>query len=103
MLAQFEESKIASAEEILQYFTKVMRGEIEDQFGIEASLAERTKAAQELAKRKIDAAKKTADNSITLSFVWEDLPDAVNDDVLNISDRYEQEAEGQITAGGEDR
>lgn len=45
---------IANAEEILQYFTGVMRGEIQDQFGLDAPLGERTKAAQELAKRLID-------------------------------------------------
>lgn len=48
------EKTIADAEEIMQYFTRVMRGEEKDQFGLEASLAERTKAAQELAKRKVD-------------------------------------------------
>lgn len=45
---------IADAEEIMQYFTRVMRGEEKDQFGLEAPLSERTKAAQELAKRKVD-------------------------------------------------
>lgn len=44
----------ADADEIFEYFTSVMRGEIKDTFGFEASLSERTKAAQELAKRKID-------------------------------------------------
>lgn len=48
------EKTIADAEEIMQYFTRVMRGEEKDQFGLEASLSERTKAAQELAKRKVD-------------------------------------------------
>lgn len=47
-------ASIADAQEIMEYFTKVMRGEVSDQFGLEASLGERTKAAQELAKRTID-------------------------------------------------
>ena len=51
---QIEDSRIASAAEIMQYFTSVMRGEIKDQFDLEPPLAERTKAAVELAKRKID-------------------------------------------------
>ena len=51
---------IADATEIMQYFTDVMRGNITDQFGLEASLAERTKAAQELAKRQIDIPNKLA-------------------------------------------
>ena len=45
---------IAEATEVMEYFTKVMRGEITDQFGLDAPLSERTKAAQELAKRLID-------------------------------------------------
>lgn len=46
--------RIADATEVMEYFSAVMRGEIKDQFGLEAPLGERTKAAQELAKRQID-------------------------------------------------
>ena len=53
---------IADATEIMQYFTNVMRGEIKDQFGLDAPLSERTKAAQELAKRQIDLMNKTANS-----------------------------------------
>ena len=53
-LEKAKNESIADATEIMQYFTDVMRGKINDQFGIEASLSERTKAAQELAKRQID-------------------------------------------------
>lgn len=56
---QIEDGRIASAAEIMQYFTSVMRGEVKDQFGLDAPLAERTKAAVELAKRKVDVAQKT--------------------------------------------
>ena len=59
---QHKKDSIAEADEILQYFTSVMRGEIKDQFGLDASLGERTKAAQELAKRKIDIPNKLAGN-----------------------------------------
>lgn len=75
-LEQLESAKIADAEEILKYFTSVMRGEIQDQFGLEAPLSERTKAAQELAKRKIDIpnklnGKETAEVRITLD--WSEM------------------------------
>ena len=64
---------IADADEILQYFTKVMRGEIKDQFGLDAPLSERTAAAKELAKRIIDvdnmAAPVVPEIKITLN--WE--------------------------------
>lgn len=48
---QIEDSRIATINEVMQYLTSVMRGEIKDQFDLEAPLAERTKAAQEILKR----------------------------------------------------
>ena len=72
-LQQHKDQSIANADEIMTYFTKVMRGEILDQFGLEASLAERTKAAQELAKRQIDIPNKLAGNEqpkITITVDW---------------------------------
>lgn len=53
-LNQLKKETIADSDEIMQYFTKVMRGEISDQFGLDAPLSERTNAAKELAKRVID-------------------------------------------------
>lgn len=55
---QIDDEKIADAAEIMEYFTAVMRGKIKDQFDLEPPLAERTKAAIELAKRKIDVGQK---------------------------------------------
>lgn len=49
-----EEKRIASGNEVMEYFSAVMRGEIKDQFGLDPSLADRTKAAVELAKRTVD-------------------------------------------------
>lgn len=63
---KIEDSRIASAAEIMQYFTSVMRGEVKDQFGLDAPLAERTKAAVELAKRKVDVAQKTDTGGIVI-------------------------------------
>ena len=45
------DARIASADEVLQYLTRVMLGQEKDQFGLDASLQDRTKAAQELLKR----------------------------------------------------
>lgn len=50
-LQQLEDKRIASANEVLQYFTAVMRGEEKDQFGLEASLKDRNFAAKCLAQR----------------------------------------------------
>lgn len=63
---QIEDRRIASAAEIMQYLTSVMRGEVKDQFGLDAPLAERTKAAVELAKRKVDAAQNTDTGGIVI-------------------------------------
>lgn len=71
----YKESQ-ATAAEVMDYFAKVMRGEIKDQFGLEAPLSERTKAAQELAKRTVDidnrmAGKKNMDTpEIQIKLDW---------------------------------
>ena len=63
---QIDDSRIADAAEVMQYFTSVMRGEIKDQFGLDAPLAERTKAAVELAKRKVDISQNTDSGGIVI-------------------------------------
>lgn len=63
---EIDDSRIADASEILRYLTGVMRGEIKDQFGLDAPLVERTRAAVELAKRKIDIEQKTEGGGITI-------------------------------------
>lgn len=50
-LKQIEDKRIAKGEEVLQYLTKVMRGEEKDQFGLDATITDRTKAAELLGKR----------------------------------------------------
>lgn len=50
-LKEIESKRIATAEEVLQYLTAVMRGEEKDQFDLDASLQDRTKAAELIGKR----------------------------------------------------
>lgn len=50
-LEEKESNRIASQDEVLEYLTKVMRGELKDQFGLDASLQDRTKCAELLGKR----------------------------------------------------
>lgn len=72
-LEKAKNESIADANEIMQYFTDVMRGKVLDQFGLEASLSERTKAAQELAKRQIDIPQKLQGNEqpkLTITVDW---------------------------------
>lgn len=46
-----KERQIASAEEVLEILSKVVRGEEKDQFGLDASLSDRIKAGELLLKR----------------------------------------------------
>lgn len=50
-MKEIESKRIASGEEVLRYLTSVMRGELKDQFEFDASLQDRTKAAELLGKR----------------------------------------------------
>lgn len=66
---------IAESNEVMEYFTSVMRGEVKDQFGLDAPLTERTNAAKELAKRTVDVDLRKqglADNQITVTLNWGD-------------------------------
>ncbi len=61
---------IASADEVLEYLTKVMNGEEKDAFGLDASIADRTKAAELLGKRHMlftDKVKLDAEIEIDIS------------------------------------
>lgn len=42
---------VADSNEILKFYTAVMRGDVKDQFGLDSSLTDRLKAADSLAKR----------------------------------------------------
>lgn len=46
-----QNQRIASQDEVLEYLTKVMRGQEKDKFGLNASLQDRTKCAELLGKR----------------------------------------------------
>lgn len=62
-LEEFRSAQIADAKEVLMYLTKVMRGEEKDQFGLDASLQERTSAAKELNRRLKEMEDATTGNS----------------------------------------
>ena len=65
-----QKESIATGEQVMEFFTKVMRGEVKDQFGLEAPLSERLKAANELARRTVDIENKIngkADNKVTVT------------------------------------
>lgn len=59
-----EENRIASGDEVMQFLTAVMRGEIKDAFDLPPSLADRKDAAKELAKRTVDVEARRASADI---------------------------------------
>lgn len=49
-----EEKRIATGDEVMEFFTRVMKGEVKDAFDLPPSLQDRLNAAKELAKRTVD-------------------------------------------------
>ena len=67
------ESHIATGEEVMKFFSDMMAGKIKDQFGLDASNADRIKAAQEIAKRTVDLENRAsgkADGLLEIKLDW---------------------------------
>lgn len=103
-LEELENSRIATIEEVLEFYTSVMRGEIED-YGVEVSIEYKLKAATELAKRfnerrrmeleiaRLEAARKNVDSGIAPA--QDNFLDALN----AIADEVWQQEEGGEDTG----
>ena len=50
-LAEMKENSIADTDEVMQFLSSTMRGDIPDQFGLDPALNDRIKAAELLGKR----------------------------------------------------
>ena len=72
---RLESDKIADIQEVMEYLTSVMRGDTKDQFDLDASLSERTRAASELAKR-LDVRAKTLNIDGVVNII-DDIPEDV--------------------------
>ena len=75
-----EDERIATANEVLRYLTAVLRGEEKDQFGFDASLKDRNKAAELLGKRYMlftDKVEQTNKGEINVLF---NIPRPVKDE-----------------------
>ena len=80
-LAELEEKRVASAEEVLQYLTRVMRGEERDQFDLDPSFQDRTKAAELLGKRyRLFVDKQEITGKLEPVTIINDIPRAPNGD-----------------------
>ncbi len=51
ILDKTKSEEVATTEEVLEFLTSVMRGNVAEQFGLDPAIADRTKAAQLLMKR----------------------------------------------------
>ena len=76
-MRQIDEERIASADEVLRFYSSVMRGELTDQFGLEAALDVRLKAADSLMKRYAVAADKNKGAMEKLDNLLKEFRDAV--------------------------
>lgn len=73
MNAQKDAAVIWNAEQVMEFFTRVAKGEIKDQFGLDATLADRLKAGSEIAKRTVDIdnrMKGIPDGVVTIKVDW---------------------------------
>jgi phage terminase small subunit len=70
VMSERSKNTIATADEVLEYLTRVMIGEEKDAFGLDVSVADRTKAAELLGKRHMlftDKVKLDAEIEIDIS------------------------------------
>ena len=68
--------RVADANEVIEFYTAVMRGEVKDQFGLDASLSDRLKAGDALMKR-YNAIKETESKN-TFNEGMQALADLIN-------------------------
>lgn len=72
-----EAALVADSNEILKFYTAVMRGEIKDQFGMDASLSDRLKAGDSLMKRYAAASDRNRTTMEKLDSMLKEFQDAV--------------------------
>lgn len=80
-LDEQSEKRVADANEVIEFYTAVMRGEVKDQFGLDASLSDRLKAGDALMKR-YNAIKETESKN-TFNEGMQTLADLINNPVPN--------------------
>jgi phage terminase small subunit len=75
-MAEQQAKRIASADEVMEFFSAVMRGEKKDQFGLDASLDTRISAAKEIMKRHAVASDRNKGTLDKLDAMLEAITDA---------------------------
>lgn len=69
-------ARVASADEVLRFYSSVMRGEEKDAFGLDPSLSDRLKAADSLMKRYAIGAEKQKGTMEKLDSLLKEMRDA---------------------------
>lgn len=69
-------ARVASADEVLRFYSSVMRGEEKDAFGLDPSLSDRLKAADSLMKRYAIGAEKQKGTLEKLDSLLKEMRDA---------------------------
>lgn len=78
-MAKKDAKRIANADEVLTFYTSVMRGEVKDQFGLEASLSDRINAGKELMKRHAVGEEQNRSTMQKLDGLLKEFVDAVTE------------------------
>lgn len=76
-LDEQEAALVADSNEILKFYTAVMRGEVKDQFGMDASLSDRLKAGDSLMKRYAAVSDRNRTTMEKLDSMLKEFQDAV--------------------------
>lgn len=76
-LAEQRAQRIASADEVMQFFTAVMRGEVKDAFDLDPALDTRIAAGKEIMKRYNVAADRNRTSEEKLDGLLKEFRDAV--------------------------
>lgn len=76
-LDEQEAAQVADSNEILKFYTAVMRGEVKDQFGMDASLSDRLKAGDSLMKRYAAASDRNRTTMEKLDAMLKEFQNAV--------------------------
>lgn len=72
-----EAALVADSNEILKFYTAVMRGDVKNQFGMDASLSDRLKAGDSLMKRYAAASDRNRTTMEKLDSMLKEFQDAV--------------------------
>lgn len=75
-MTQQDAARVASADEVLRFYSSVMRGEEKDAFGLAPSLSDRLKAADSLMKRYAVGAEKQKGTLEKLDSLLKEMRDA---------------------------